>query len=1798
LTLGFDWRQEFGPVYAPPPVLITLHGSASVTLHIVAGFDTFGIRKAFEAVRDGTFTAATVGDAILQSLFFYTTDDQGKPMPVVSFTGELAAGAEVSAVIITVGIEGGVGLTVSFLWNDPNHDGKFRISEFLAAALNNPICLFSVSGRVYVFLKLFVKIGFGPFSVSFSFTIVDVTLLDFSATPNCQPPPPKLAGLSSDGKTLVVYAGRYGHTTQRGDSAWDNGPQDNETVKITSLHDYTDPANPKFTGVAVDMLGIRRSFTNANIKRVVVDGRGYGKPMNVTFLGDTQQSTARTGAAPPTAQFDRDAIVFGGSGDDNIKTGIGNSWVDGGAGNDHIVTGDRTVLNAAQTAYLNDASKARVAGGPGDDSITVGNGNDIVAGDSSLGAPPTTNLSLTDLKNDGRDSGNPLASGEGEGGANVDVPNWTSLPDPTATEGGSNDGNDVISAGLGSTTLFGNGGRDTLSISPDNQLAKVHPNLAALFTSAGAKLTGGTGDDTISGGTGGDTIVTGPTNGGLNTNPDAVGGSDDGSVNVVDTGTGTDTVYGSTGVDRVTGHSTPTQKDNIRGGAGEDILIGGYGQDSVFGGPDDDYVIAEPSTVDLGASSPPPSDGGFGPLYTVTHSDLPAGTQPSSKTLVGGTGNDHIIGGDGGAAIDGDKYNPTTRCGPGAATASDPVSESVNSAQDGNDKIIGGAGVDNVRAGGGNDLATTFGADDLVCGEKGTDALHGGDAADQIWGGSGPDSVFGDAGDDSGYGNDGNDSLYGGDQNDLLEGNNGSDFASGGTGNDVVLGGTRLAGRPDQGDTLNGDVGTDVLIGDNGALVSGAWVPLDLSGATPAAGGADLIFGGDDGDIGFGGLAADTMHGGTGADHFEGNNAGDTIYGEDDEDELVGGGAQTASAGVGFPDGSDVVYGGSGADVITGDNAVVTTVPAGASTDTVLGRGFLAGHTITLLDLGYAPTAGTSSGDALHGDDGTDVIYGQGGTDTITGDSGDDYAEGGPGVDGINGGSQEDDLVGGSSTPFASGVGQPDEGDVIAGNSDADVVIGDNGKVLRTGTPNPLTNRTGMTSQRAIVLYDLGTSPHAASSGDDLVTGDDGTDVVLGQDGNDRLKGNAQDDYVEGDQGSDWVEGDTGDDDLVGGSSTVRSGDGNTAVGQLDTADAVWGGPGDDAVIGDNALLLRTGPRTRTFNRVGSAGGVLVASRNLALYDLGSDFLTTPAAGQFGDDRLSGGADVDVMYGQDGNDQMSGGPSADYLEGNGGADIVRGDNLLSAAPSAVGEAATSPLSTTWPGSASGAADLEGTGADGQDDLIGGSSLPNFRDSGDSIEGDGESDFQLGDNGVLQRVIQGSAPNLTEKVFVQRYSETAPLPANAAVVRVGDASVNPDGTTRFCVAGGTTCEAAGAFGGDAMFGDSGDDTMWGQDGNDTMHGATGNDDMLGELGNDVMFGEDGADAMLGDRGGIVDELINPSDSGKHFTVDTGGVPKETFVAFRQGTYDHRVDLLHDVNGDAFVGTSTSTPMAHAGLIEGGTDRIRGGNGADDIHAGFGDDLANGDSGGDVVFGDDGADVMWGGRGCDAAIDTPATSPDCYVNGAFDASARGTNDRMVDHLYGGIGGSSAVSLGKKGDVGADILDWRPRGSYAPGTGCTSNPFPEDVTAGTIDPCAWFEMTSMDTPDPADNQHHQGTDWMYGGWDRDVMQGDVSQNGPNPGDRMIDWNGAYNLYSGCNAAYGGFNDIRQHSPAMQTFLQGVTFADGAGQQRSDTSTAGTSGYVELALAYPGADNAHAAGSAFPTTPGHFDTNACTGD
>ncbi|HVL33441.1 MAG TPA: hypothetical protein VM600_07670, partial [Actinomycetota bacterium] len=264
----------------------------------------------------------------------------------------------------------------------------------------------------------------------------------------------------------------------------------------------------------------------------------------------------------------------------------------------------------------------------------------------------------------------------------------------------------------------------------------------------------------------------------------------------------------------------------------------------------------------------------------------------------------------------------------------------------------------------------------------------------------------------------------------------------------------------------------------------------------------------------------------------------------------------------------------------------------------------------------------------------------------------------------------------------------------------------------------------------------------------------------------------------------------------------------------------------------------------------------------------------------------------------------------------------------------------------------------------------------------------------------------------------------------------------------------------------------------------------------------------------------------------------------------------------------------------GVLFGGNDRMRGGAGHDSMHGAAGDDLMNGDAGGDNVFGDGGADVMWGGRG--------SADPS-------DPNARGENDSLVDYLIGGKGAVTGPSVDPvNGSNGSDVIDYRPRGSY-PGN-CTANPWPgTDLTGETTDPCAWFEMTDTDDADVDNNQHHHGIDWIYGSWDRDVMQADVADNGPNPGDRLIDWQGAYNLYTHCNAAYGGFNDVRQHSPAMQTFLQQWTASLGAGQGTGETADSGTSAFDELALVYPSDNKLHGSGAAYPQTPGHFNDSSC---
>jgi Ca2+-binding RTX toxin-like protein len=1777
LSFNFTFSEQFGPIYAPPPVLLTISGSAGVTFRIAAGFDTYGIRQAVERGK--------VDVAVLDSLYFVTKDDQGQLIPVVQFTGEIAAGAEVSVAFLSVGVEGGLRLTVDFTWNDPNNDGKFRFSEFLATALQNPICLFNVGGRLSLFLKVFVTIGFSPFDISFDFTLADITLLDFSVHADCTPPPPKLGG-TKDG-VLYLFAGvTNGSDSQRG-APWGLKTNDPETWIVRQ----------QGTTMTVQALGLSEDFTGVT-GGVVLDARGNN---------DKQRTIALFQGKEKGDHFDKQVVFFGGAGNDVVKTDTGPAFIDGGAGDDSITTGDRPLTSANpdnSLPPLAGAASVVVAGNGGNDHITVGNAIDTVAGDGQLS---TAGGAKTVTRNT-----------DGDTTVNAVNPTGITLVD-NATPSAGPAGNDVLSVGLGGGDTFGGPGGDQIAVAQDSPLAGTisDATIRQTYTDQGAHLYGGTGPDRISAGAGDDKVFTGDVPSGFDPahpdNSQDVIGTDDqlaaGQYNTVDTGIGNDVVVGANGADLVTGHSRPGQTDVLLGLAGEDVLTGGDGTDRVFGGQGNDYLVAQPADVTLqGADS-------IDVLGTPAHPvSVKPDTNPASpKTLVGGGGSDRIYGGDGASTIFGDHM--AVACAQVGANRSDGPDENTSgytgANADGPDLIYGGNGADTIQAGGGNDWVFASGGADVICGMRGSDHLYGGAGDDTIWGGRDDDVVQGDAGNDHLYGNENNDTLYGNVGTDVLEGNDGTDTLFGGQDADLLIGGTSAAGRPDAGDYLYGDEGADTLIGDNGDPTAATGPSFDLAytGPTPP-GGNDTIAGGDGPDLAYGGLGNDTIDGNAGDDHLEGGPGTDTIHGNDGSDDLIGGSQQLPSGTAatkdvtGYPDAGDTLSGDAGDDVVLGDNGQLldTTVAVG---DLVgRNRGMILGRTVTPYDLGESPAAGTSGDDIIDGGTEPDLLYGQGGADTIHGSAGDDYAEGGPGLDHVYGDSGQDDLVGGSQ--FVESVigglksGQPDVGDVLDGGSESDVILGDNGLVHRAGTASAVTqNRPGMTP-RTLELYDLGDSASPSHAGADLLLGGTESDVLMGQSGDDVAQGGAGDDYVEGGPGTDRLEGNTGDDDLVGGSSTpFGTGTGDATAGQLDAADLIFGGTGDDVALGDNGIVTRVGTLdSRTF-RIGSTLQ-LMTRRSITAYDLSNGsagLLGLPSRVVFGADQVSGGDGVDLLMGQDGNDILTGEAGDDYVEGNGGNDVIYGDTLLSALVTP----ATAVAGTWQPRSA--AEDLGETDAPyGQDDLIGGSSRQGFRDaltsgSNDLIHGDGGADYELGDNGQIVRdildrsgafvtpttVLDPASYPLTNRVSTLRYGASPPL--GSGVVRHGLA---PSGSTRFCATRATgTCEPTGAFGDDLMYGDAGDDTMYGQDGADIMHGDAGDDDMYGELGNDVMYGDAGDDAMLGDRGGVVDRLENGSRSAQ-VNKSMSSVPQIVFQGLNSGTVTRQTDLTHDVYGDTFPVGSTGTKMVYDGVAFGGDDQLRGGTGHDTMHGGVGDDLMNGDSGGDYVFGDDGADVLWGGKGND-------TTDAAHVNDRTDPSSP-YFDSYVDYVVGGKGATSGPSVAKStGDLGADVLDWRPRGTYSAG-GCANAAWPVTTGSTTVDPCTWFVMTNLNDSDVTNNQHHQGIDWQYGGWDRDILQGDVADNGPNQGDRLLDWNGAYNLYTHCNAAYGGYNDVRQHSPDMQDFLQKWAAAMGAGQGLTDVTTTDTSAFDELAFVYNSDNNGHGAGSAFPTTPGHFDDpNAC---
>ena len=189
---------------------------------------------------------------------------------------------------------------------------------------------------------------------------------------------------------------------------------------------------------------------------------------------------------------------------------------------------------------------------------------------------------------------------------------------------------------------------------------------------------------------------------------------------------------------------------------------------------------------------------------------------------------------------------------------------------------------------GGPDTIEGLGGDDVVAGEFGYDMLTGDAGNDIVLGGGGTDLVDGAEGRDLLYGGAGDDTVAGGDGNDLLFGSSGTDSLRGGDGNDTIVG--------LEYDEISDDLATTapVLQSDIraafGNLVTQA--QLDRVSAAVTSGsagerGADVLEGGLGNDLLIGD-EGDTLTGGEGTDGFGVNySAGDTATTITDFDNLT-----------------------------------------------------------------------------------------------------------------------------------------------------------------------------------------------------------------------------------------------------------------------------------------------------------------------------------------------------------------------------------------------------------------------------------------------------------------------------------------------------------------------------------------------------------------------------------------------------------------------------------------------------------------------------------------------------------------------------------------------------------------------------------------------------------------------------------------------------------------------------------------------------------------------------------------------
>lgn len=317
----------------------------------------------------------------------------------------------------------------------------------------------------------------------------------------------------------------------------------------------------------------------------------------------------------------------------------------------------------------------------------------------------------------------------------------------------------------------------------------------------------------------------------------------------------------------------------------------------------------------------------------------------------------------------------------------------------------------------------------------------------------------------------------------------------------------------------------------------------------------------------------------------------------------------------------------------------------------------------------------------------------------------------------------------------------------------------------------------------------------------------------------------------------------------------------------------------------------------------------------------------TPITGTDGDDVLTGGVDIDTIYGLAGNDLIDGGEGADLLYGGTGNDrylVDRQDDIVfeDAASGQDSVIATSNFYLY--------ANIEGLQLVGSGDFFGvGNQLDN------TIIGNGGINLLIG--GAGDDIVRGNAGN--DQLFGEEGED----------------------------------DLAGGDGIDYLVGGNANDYLDGGNGADALYGQDGSDILAGGLSfdTDIMVGGDGADLLFGDSGLGDYDLMDGGAGDDTYFVDT---PADlTFEADGGG-----IDTVNaNIVGAGYYLYAFTENLILEGITPFGVgnerdNQLTGNAIGNYLLGGIGNDTLNGKAGNDVLFGESGADTFIFERNTDGDV----------------------------------------------------------------------------------------------------------------------------------------------------------------------------------------------------------------------------------